>query len=174
MQAIPFSSGCICTCEQLNTPWLHRACACRGTGQDLIVAFLISAPACMHHQSSWLGTLCRFARGLCRVCYQLQRRLLLDGKDEFPRRSLRSLHAPAVVVYVVVPSDALADVSQSLLLCSQALAPCTSLGLAEAQQQFEVNYAASSIAAEPAPPLASGDCPVVCTALQNLQRMREL
>lgn len=43
-----------------------------------------------------------------------------------------------MVVYVVVPSDSIADVSQSLLLCSQALAPCTSLGLEEAQQQRSV------------------------------------
>lgn len=99
--------------------------------------------------------LCRFIRGLCRVCYQLQRRLLLDGKKEFPRRSLRSRHAPAVVVYVVVPSDSLSDVAQSLLLCSQALAPCTSLGLEEAQQQRRMSNAEVSVTAEPSPPMSS-------------------
>eukprot|EP00892_Ulva_mutabilis_P003152 jgi/Ulvmu1/12838/UM098_0023.1 len=84
-----------------------------------------------------------YGRSLCRVCYQLQRRLLLDGQDDFPRRSLRSLHSPAVVVYVVVPSDSIADVSRALLLCSQALAPCTSLGLEEAQQQCSADTSAT-------------------------------
>lgn len=163
---VPFGSVCICTWELLHTPRLLPVSVCPSVGQDLAVAFLTSASPCMRHHSPRFYILCRFARGLCRVCYQLQRRLLLDGKEEFPRRSLRSLHAPAVVVYVVVPSDALADVSQSLLLCSQALAPCTSLGLEEAQQQCKLNSAASPNAAEPPPPPASGDCLFTYTTLK--------
>lgn len=73
-----------------------------------------------------------------RVSYQLQRQLLVDSKHRTPfTQSLRSRQPPCVVVYVVVPSDSAAEVINALHVVAQALAPCSSLGLAEVADQLQ-------------------------------------
>jgi hypothetical protein len=71
------------------------------------------------------------------------------------------------VVYVVVPSDSAAEVLHALHAVAQALAPCSSLGLAEVAAQLQGGHCATS--AEDANATAGGTPDLyACNCVINL------
>lgn len=90
---------------------------------------------------------CRYHQAVTQVSYQLQRQLLVESRRKATfTGSIRSKQEPCVVVYVVVPSDSAAEVLHALHVVAQALAPCSSLGLAEVKAQLEEGSCAPSVA----------------------------